>query len=154
LRGFVVRVNSILRACILRAHDDGQISAASDLTDNWIPSVKPPADVCPEQFCFHWVLAGEAATPPWKEYNSLEEAFAELRTFKEAGCMLGPGKCSRNKAAPGETDWYEPCEPALEKAGFPWFYFIPCAPKLGSEFREQYIRESRELWGDHDEAAE
>ena len=71
------------------------------------------------------------------------------------------GQCSRRAVADVRTesadridpiasddDWYEPCEPALEQDGLPWFYFIPSVDKLHSQFHEQYIRESGELWGD------
>ena len=64
--------------------------------------------------------------------------------------MLGPGECSRNRDNPGGKDWYEPCEPALKKAGLPWFYFTPSTKHLAEEFHEKYVRESRKLWGDHD----
>jgi hypothetical protein len=47
----------------------------------------------------------------------------------------------------GDHDWYEPCKPALERDGLPWFYFLPSAEQVVPELREQYLRGSRALWG-------
>ena len=48
----------------------------------------------------------------------------------------------------GTGDYYEPCEPRLEEAGLPWFYFFPNAYTIVDELKADYERESRELWGD------
>ena len=45
-------------------------------------------------------------------------------------------------------DYYEPCEPYLAKHGLPWFYFIASEKNLVDELQEDYLRESKELWGD------
>ena len=43
-------------------------------------------------------------------------------------------------------------ERVLKRAGLHWFdcYFVSGVQQLGDEFRDQYIRESTQLWGQHD----
>lgn len=57
------------------------------------------------------------------------------------------GICKRHTTNIGDKDWNEPCEPILKKYQLPWFYFITNADKLVEELREEYIRESNQLWG-------
>lgn len=40
----------------------------------------------------------------------------------------------------------------MEKDGLPWFYFIPSIDILLPEFHEEYLRGSRELWGETEES--
>jgi hypothetical protein len=62
------------------------------------------------------------------------------------GCGCSFGVCTRVDPVAGDHDWCEPNEPALERDGLPWFYFIPSADKLAPEFHERYQRESQALW--------
>jgi hypothetical protein len=87
----------------------------------WNVNKKPPEDICPEEYCFFWC----------GDENKCRETF---------------GVCRRSGPNSSNNDWYEPCEPELEKQGLPWFYFIPCSDKLVDELREEYNRESKKLW--------
>ena len=89
---------------------------------NWDKHKKPPDSICPEAFCFLW-------------------------SESKGCCRETFGKCRRSTANQSDTDWYEPCEPELEKQGLPWFYFTPNVNILVEELREKYIKESSELWG-------
>lgn len=85
-----------------------------------------------------------------RTYRSIKEAFIRRDgwvDFPKGGCSCSFGLCTRLDPIAGDHDWYEPCEPALDRDGLPWFYFIPSADKVGAEFRERYLRESEELWG-------
>lgn len=120
---------------------------------NWIKEQRPPADICPEKYCEFWVPPGGKADMSGRVYRSLREAMGPHDgwvDFPEGGCACTFGSCTRNKAAVGDRDWYEPCEPNLRAAGLPWFYFVPSPEKLAPPFREQFLAESRELWGDDD----
>ena len=88
----------------------------------WDKFKKPPQNFCPQKFCFIWS----------EEDNNCSESF---------------GSCSRNTGYENQKDWYEPCEPELERYGLPWFYFITSPDKLIDELKEDYIRESNTLWG-------
>jgi hypothetical protein len=90
--------------------------------DKWNINKKPPEDICPKRFCFLWS----------EEDNICDEAF---------------GICRRAEPEKSDKDLYEPCEPELDKHGLPWFYFIPNSNKLVRELREEYIKESKKLWG-------
>ncbi len=86
-----------------------------------------------------------------RTYSSVEEALANsgsLVKFPHGGCSCSFGICTRLDPVAGDRDWYEPCEPKLERDGLPWFYFIPSVAKLAPELHEEYLRESRALWGD------
>ncbi|HVK16522.1 MAG TPA: hypothetical protein VM533_06205 [Fimbriiglobus sp.] len=86
-----------------------------------------------------------------RQYQSFDEAIVRCDDwveFPRGGCACGFGVCTRLDPVAGDHDWYEPCEPALERDGLPWFYFIPSVDKLAPEFHEQYLRESQALWGD------
>ena len=65
------------------------------------------------------------------------------------GVACAFGLCTRADAS-GDNDWYEPDQLLLKRGGLPWFYFISGVDNLADEFREQYVRESTQLWGEHD----
>ncbi len=114
----------------------------------WNPRTKPPSDVCPEHFCFHWARRGDRIDTSGGEYDSFEEAIAAARAVVfRAQCACVFGVCARATPAAENRDWYEPDEKALDSAGLPWFYFIAGPENVGAEFRERYIAEARELWG-------
>ncbi len=117
----------------------------------WEKHTKPPAEVCPGRYCFQWIPPGGAADMSGRKYGSFEEAIARREgweQFPQGGCSCAFGLCTRLDPVAGDCDWYEPCEPALERDGLPWFYFIPSVEGLIPELHEKYIRESRTLWGD------
>lgn len=87
----------------------------------WDKFKKPPENICPQKFCFIWS----------EDVNKCRATFGLCK-------RLAPDKCNK--------DWYDPCEPELEKNGLPWFYFIPNADKLVDKLKEEYIRQSNELW--------
>ena len=86
-------------------------------------------------------------------YRSLEEALSAPRTVVSSPrCTCSFGTCSRAVPSPDNHDLYEPNEPALRKAGLPWFYFIANANSLVEDLREEYVSESAALWGsDHEQ---
>ena len=90
-------------------------------------------------------------------YNSVQEAIThrdDWVEFPQGGCRCSFGLCTRLDHVAGDRDWYEPCEPELERDGLPWFYFTASIDKLVPHLHEQYLRESRALWGDaHDSTA-
>jgi hypothetical protein len=115
----------------------------------WELRVRPPSNVCPEHYCFHWAGAGDRTSQPGRTCVSREEALRELRTWKVwevGGCACSFGPCRRINSA-AEVDYYEPCEPRLEQDGLPRFYFITLA-SLRPEFHEQFINEATDLWGE------
>jgi hypothetical protein len=117
----------------------------------WDKHTKPPVEVCPGKYCFHWVEPGGAADMTGRLHGSFEEALArrdEWTAFPQGGCACKFGVCTRLDPVTGDYDWYEPHEPALERDGLPWFYFIPSVAKLVPELQEQYLRESKALWGE------
>jgi hypothetical protein len=93
------------------------------LEDNnkWNVNEKPSALACPHGFCFLW-------------------------DYSKSQCGKTFGLCIREDASHSQKDWYEPNEPELEKAGLPWFYFIPNKEKLVEDLKEEYEVESRKLW--------
>lgn len=116
----------------------------------WDKHTKPPADVCPGKYCFQWVSPGGAANMSGRSYRSLQEALNrrdDFVEFPQGGCSCSFGLCTRLDPIAGDRDWYEPCEPELERDGLPWFYFTPSPEKLAPEFRERYLRDSQSLWG-------
>jgi len=117
---------------------------------SWDKHRKPPADACPEGYCFHWIPPGGAADYSGNEYVSVDEALtarSDWTEFPTGGCGCRFGACTRSHVSDDARDWYEPNEPALQKDGLPWFYFIPCSESLVPERREEYLRESALLWG-------
>ena len=105
----------------------------------------PPSNVCPERYCFFWLEPGGSADISARVYSSLDEALNEgvFTPFPEGGCRCRFGVCTRLRGATGQRvhqpglrrpvpardvrDWYEPCEPALERDGLPHDYFKPNA---------------------------
>jgi hypothetical protein len=88
----------------------------------WNKLEKPPTSICPREFCFLW-------------------------SEEDEKCDGSFGECCRNANNTGARDLYEPCEPELEKCGLPWFYFIPDTSMLASGRKEDYLRETEQLWG-------
>lgn len=116
---------------------------------SWDKHTKPPADFCPGRYCFMWVPPGGPADMSGRSYDSFQEAVTrrdDWVEFPQGGCSCSIGLCTRIDPFGGDRDWYEPCEPALERDGLPWFYFIPSIDKLAPEFHERYLRESQALW--------
>src|SRR5262245_23958151 len=115
---------------------------------NWDPRNKPPADLCPKGFCFHWAHRGDRIDTRGRDYATFEEAVAAAQTVVlTAQCKCIFGTCSRAVSSPANRDHYEPNERALQAAGLPWFYFISGPENVGAESRDQYVSESAELWG-------
>jgi hypothetical protein len=120
------------------------------MQNNWKPESKPPSDTCPERFCVHWAKVGDKVTGFGRQYDTLTDAINDAAPVSTSGCACSFGICVRDASSDGKTDWYEPNDSALEKAGLPWFYFVPGIKCLGEQFHTRYIEESAELWGDHD----
>lgn len=117
------------------ARYDRDISEVS-IMSNWDPLVKPPAGVCPQDFCFFWCHRSDGSgycshTGRW------------LLPSGESK----PDLCIRLDPIHGTDDYYEPHEPNLEEHGLPWFYFYPDAHMIVDDLKEAYRRESEELWG-------
>jgi len=89
----------------------------------WPPNQQPDLSICPQHFCFFWDEKGDLKAPGF--YKSPEEALNHFVKITKSQCGFQYGCCSRNKAVNGIKDFYEPCEPRLEKAGLPDFYFNP-----------------------------
>jgi hypothetical protein len=118
----------------------------------WDKDKRPPPDICPREYCFHWVVPGGKASPPERRYASSLEALRDSvnwPVWPDGGCACSFGRCIRLDPATGEADYYEPHEWNLERAGLPWFYFATLE-SLGPEFREQFLCESEALWGSTD----
>jgi hypothetical protein len=116
----------------------------------WDPKKRPPLDRCPERYCFHWVTPGGCANISRRAYDSLADSFADHDAwvdFPEGGCACDLGPCIRLSRAAGAKDWYEPHEPALERDGLPWFYFVR-EQSLTRRARRQFERLARVLWGE------
>jgi hypothetical protein len=112
---------------------------------DWDRFEKPPVDVCPQAYCFHWLSAGDWFAPGY--YESREVAFRNLQSIVTGGCGCSFGCCTRLDANRGDHDWYEPHEARLLQDGLPWFYFIPDPQHVTDEMRDDYLRESEQLWG-------
>ncbi len=118
----------------------------------WDKHKRPPPDVCPRQYCFHWVVPGGKAAPPGRRYASSLEALKDSvnwSVWPEGGCACSLGRCTRLDTATGDADFYEAHDLNLERAGLPWFYFAT-VENLRPEFHEQFLREAEELWGSSD----
>lgn len=121
----------------------------------WDQHRRPPSDQCPGEYCFQWIPPGGSADMSGRSYGSVREALARRDgwvDFPDGGCSCTFGVCTRLDPVAGDRDWYEPCEPALERDGLPWFYFIPSAEGLNPESAARYERESQVLWGGPQEA--
>ncbi len=112
----------------------------------WNPYVKPPADECPEECCFNW--APEGSEVALGVYSNVAESLKALVPVSEGMCIWSFGLCRRLYPHPSLRDYYEPDEPELERHGLPWFYFIRSQDRVAAERREEYIRESKRLWGE------
>jgi hypothetical protein len=114
--------------------------------ERWDPRIRPPASVCPERFCFFWLEVGDGFAPGF--HQNLEASFSEMQLVTEAHCGCSFGVCTRSDPERGDNDWYEPCEPFLERAGLPRFYFTADLSKTNPELRDESIRAARKLWGE------
>lgn len=120
------------------------------MNTHWDKYTKPPADICPKDFCFNWIPPDGNAEVSNVLHSSIDEALEQSSSFKsfpEGGCSCTFGPCSRIDQSPEARDWYEAVEPLLEKHDLPWFYFIPSTDKLVDELHEEYLREAKKLWG-------
>jgi hypothetical protein len=106
---------------------------------------KPNPAECPRHFCFLWIERGSRVAEGL--YNSIDEALNHVAFVQDDQCGCSFGVCSRLDPINGSNDWYEPNEMKLEKAGLPWFYFIPGPENLVDEERDKYVQESERLWG-------
>jgi pimeloyl-ACP methyl ester carboxylesterase len=111
----------------------------------WNPLRKPPAGVCPREYCFHWLPTGSRFAPG--VHDSLEEAFQQAQPVFTEQCGCTFGHCIRLDPVNGDGDYYEPDEPRLDWNGLPWFYFMSGPEKVVDELRDDYIQEAQALWG-------
>lgn len=111
----------------------------------WTAARKPPPEACPRQFCFHFVRAGARFAPGL--HRRLDEAVTAADVVAGDQCGWSGGRCVRLGVAGADGDWYEPHEPELERAGLPWFFFIPDSSHLVQELRARYLAEAAALWG-------
>jgi len=102
----------------------------------WPPHQQPDLSICPQHFCFFWDAEGDLKASGF--YKSPEEASKNFVKITKSQCGFQYGCCSRNKAENGTKDFYEPCEPALKKAGLPDFYFSPPAWERSAGEKEIY----------------
>ena len=116
----------------------------------WDCRIRPPADLCPREFCFRWVPAGGQAEVSGRTFRNFREASREgtwVNAPPEGMCTKAQG-CSRLNPGPGYTDLYSSDDLALEKAGLPWFYFIADLRTIvRPQEREQALEAARQLWG-------
>ena len=115
--------------------------------NQWQAEIKPPPQICPQEYCFHWVKAGGHFSSGFHE--SIEEAWLEAKPVMIGTCSITStfGHCARAGQKSNVGDFYEPNEPTLSNDGLPWFYFIPSPTLLVPESYDEYIRESEILWG-------
>jgi hypothetical protein len=113
------------------------VQTVDNMTHTWDPQQKPPGSICPKRYCLCWIDKGDLHRTPEGTFVASEQ--------ERCGCLFG--KCTRLYPEDGDADWYEPCEPYLEKDGLPWFYFIPNPAVVVDEVREEYTRQSEALWG-------
>lgn len=91
----------------------------------------PDASRCPGVYCFAYAHAGDiVSADPGQMFDSLEEAVTHLQnegvrvSRDHCACSLGP--CRRWTGNESDADYYEPCEPRLERDGLPdLFFYIP-----------------------------
>ncbi|TYP79851.1 hypothetical protein [Paenibacillus methanolicus] len=73
---------------------------------------------CPEQFCFHWVERGDKHVPLLLPELEVDLDYANRsKAAYRAYCGSPFGICSRIDGSDGNRDWYEPCEPLLQRWG-------------------------------------
>ena len=82
--------------------------------EKWDKSLKPSRHICPEKYCFFWgtssYINGKLSMK-----NKCDEAFKALAGYD---CIRRPDHQTPAK------DYYEPCEPELQRDGLPDDYFI------------------------------
>lgn len=72
--------------------------------------------------------------------------FCFLWSESDNKCRETFGKCQRSTAMLNDKDWYEPCEPELEKHALPWFYFVTNEEALTDNRKLEYLKESKDYW--------
>jgi len=78
---------------------------------------------CPGRFCFHFLPAGTHFVDG--VFEKLQEALSAANAVAPRDmCSCSFGRCRRESKDAAHTDWYEPHEPNLEKAGLPRDHFI------------------------------
>ncbi len=97
---------------------------------------QPDLTTCPQYFCFFWNGIGDYISKGMHE--NVEKAMNQMVLVTEAHCGFQYGQCARNEHQRGEKDFYEPCEPRLEAAGLPDFYFNKPAWQKSPEKRQLY----------------
>jgi hypothetical protein len=109
------------------------------------PAKRPDPRRCPERCCFNWVEQGDSFAPGF--FPDLKSALSNVRRAEVGHCgLVGFASCCRLPESPGDVDLYEPCEPELERAGLPWFFFVSRPSVLTAEARERYEREAPAYW--------
>jgi hypothetical protein len=88
---------------------------------------QPDYTLCPKHHCFHWLEKGSLIARHVQV--NLDEVSTHWEKVKKSGCGCSFGNCVREgRFKDLDTryfrDWYEPCEPSLEKEGVPHDYFI------------------------------
>jgi hypothetical protein len=119
----------------------------------WDKHKRPHPDICPREYCYHWVVPGGKASPPGRRYASRDEALKDSvnwPAWPEGGCACPFGRCTRLDPAAGDADFYFSHAENLARAGLPWFFFVTLEI-LRPEFHERFLRESRELWDSEDQ---
>ncbi len=113
---------------------------AESLSTHWNPADRPAADICPKQFCFHWLLPGGMAETSGRRFKSVRDAAKSgfWLSYPDGGCACTYGVCTRLDAESGISDCYEPNEKELAKNGLPWFYFCNLAC-LRSDLHERFL---------------
>lgn len=89
--------------------------------ENWQANQQPDPNICPQKFCFFWNEKGTWIAKGF--HSSLESALGNMVKVHKSECGFQYGHCIRNGENIEGKDYYEPCEPALRKAGLPEFYF-------------------------------
>ena len=115
---------------------------------HWDANVRPPANICPQEFCFCWVRGGSQADLSGQRYASVDEALREAKLVEvPEGMCMERGVCTRLDSELGDRDRYEPEEQMLEKAGLPWFYFVADLTTLVPVRRDEALHWAKRLWG-------
>ena len=121
-----------------------------EMMGDWDPGTKPPADICPEKYCFQWVPPGGSADLSGKGHDTLESAIEAGKRgtdFPDGGCGSIFGTCKRFSKQSGDKDLYEPNEPCLCNSGLHDLYF--CSKEsLSGEGQARYQAMAEELWED------
>ena len=114
---------------------------------NWVVSERPNSDNCPEKFCFHWIPPGGHAAIG-QTFGTVKEAFKKgsWTHFPEGGCSCSYGQCRREDQDKSDRDYYEPCDPRLDDAELPEFYFSTLY-SIHAGLRPKFVREACKYWG-------